>query len=387
MKEVCIIGGGASALMCACFVKNNVNITIYEKTSKLGKKIIVSGNGRCNLTNRNMNKHSYSCNINNYMQRFTNEQTIDFFNSIGLETYADNEGRVYPITNSSQSVFDVLNNYIKQKNNIKFVPNAEIVDVFNEKSQYFIKLSDSSIKKYDAVVFASGNQTNLKLLDKFNVEYNNFLPSLCALHTDTSKNLSGIRVFNVGVSCSINNDKFYEEGEVLFKEDAISGIVIFNLSAFMSRKKSFANDIYVDFLPKMNKQELINELSKRVVNLSKLKVKDFFTGLFVGAISEQILSKAHLNYNLSVSTINNKQIECIVDIIKNYHIKTFSPCDNNQVCSGGVKLSCLDDNLQSTNNNGLYFMGEVVDVDGVCGGYNLQWAWTSGKIVGESLWN
>ena len=385
MKEVCVIGGGASALMCACFARENINLTIYEKTAKIGKKILVSGNGRCNLTNKNMNKHSYNCRIDKYIKRFSNEDTIKFFNKIGLETYVDDEGRVYPISNSSQSVLDVLKNQIEQKNNVKTVQNAEIIDIYNKNGTYFVKFSDLTTKMFDAVVFASGNQTNLKLLDNFAIQYKNFSPSLCSLNASVNKSLSGIRVSNVGVSCKICDDKFYEIGEVLFKENALSGIVVFNLSSFMSRNNKYDNDVYIDFMPQLNNDELKCKLKQRVVNLAKLKIKDFLTGFFAGPVAELILSSAHLNYNLAISTINEKQIDSIVDLIKNYHIKTFSPCDNNQICSGGVILDGLDDNLQSVNNQGLYFMGEVIDVDGVCGGYNLQWAWTSGKIVGESL--
>ena len=137
MEKICIIGGGASALMCAAHA--NKKITIFESQEKVGKKILATGNGRCNLTNLYMNKYSYNQNVEEFLRQFDQTQTIDFFNNIGLEVYADNEGRVYPISNTATSVLEVLKNYVLSKN-IKIEEQKRIIDIKNAKNGVFPSL-------------------------------------------------------------------------------------------------------------------------------------------------------------------------------------------------------------------------------------------------------
>lgn len=382
MKSVCIIGGGASALMCACFVSDNIDVTIIEQNEKIGKKILATGNGRCNLSNRYMNKCSYNCDISKYLTQFNNIDTLKFFNKIGLETYEDEQGRVYPLSNSANSVLEVLKNHISQKPNVHIVTCSTFTNlsvwnggfnVFYENSQHF----------FDKVVVASGNKTDLSIYKNLGVEVIDFLPSLCALKTEKNKVLAGHRFSDVKVTCKRAN--FQECGEVLFREDGISGIVIFNLSSYLARINNYCVDIVIDFLPNITIEKLIEKLKNRQKLLKKYKIDDFLTGFLDKSLNFEILKQVKLDLNKSVNGLTIHQIEMLAHLIKNYKISTCGYLNNNQVCTNGVLLECLDDNLQSKKVKGLYFAGEVINVDGVCGGYNLQWAWTSGKIVGESL--
>ena len=382
MKSVAILGGGASALMCACFIKDNIRVDIIEQNDKVGKKILATGNGRCNLSNVNMNKYSYNCNIDKYLCRFSTEQTLKFFKSIGLITYADEEGRIYPFSNSAVSVLEVLKNYLFTKKNVRFLTGKTFLDLNKQKDKFEVVMQDEKLI-YDEVVVALGNKANLQLFDKFSIKTKPFNSSLCALKTSRNKNMAGVRVDNVKVSCV--NANFEEIGEILFREDGISGIVVFNLSAYLSRLNNFNSNIVLDFMPNITTEDLYKTLKNRATLLKNYKIDDFLTGFFIKQLNYELLQKLKFNLDKNVLSLTDSQIYSLAQLIKNFTITTCGCLSNNQVCSGGVELNSLDDNLQAKNTRGLFFIGEIVNVDGVCGGYNLQWAWTSGKIVGDSL--
>lgn len=382
MKSIAILGGGASALMCACFIKDNVSVDIIEENDKVGKKILATGNGRCNLSNVNMNKYSYSCDINKYLNRFSVVQTIDFFKSIGLITYVDEEGRIYPFSNSAVSVLEVLKNYLSNKSNIHFLTGKKVLDLEKVGEEFKVILQDE-ILSYNKVVVALGNKADLTMFNKFNISTKPFTPSLCALKTTKNKNLAGVRVDNVRVVCKDVN--FDEQGEILFREDGVSGIVIFNLSAYLARNNNYNTDILLDFVPNLTEQDLFQMLKNRVNLLKNYKIDNFLTGIFIKQLNYDLMQRLKFDLDKKVSLLTDNQILSLAKLIKNYHINTLGYLNNNQVCSGGVELKSLDNNLQAKNIDGLFFIGEVVNVDGVCGGYNLQWSWASGKIVGENL--
>ena len=385
MEKVAIIGGGASALMCACQIKNK-SVVIFEAAEKYGKKILATGNGRCNLTNLNMNSCSYNQNLNKYFSRFSANETIQFFNNIGLVTYADEEKRVYPISNTATSVLSVLKNAIDYMQNVKIETEKKVVDIFYDKNKYIVKLADNTTQSFDKVVVASGNQTNLSMFNKFGIKYKTFVPSLCSIKTQKHKALAGVRVANVRVCCKIQNNEFNQIGEVLFKDDGISGIVIFNLSTNMARINNFNNHkIYLDFLPNMEKHQLVEMLNKRIEKLKHLKVEEFLTGMFHKQLNYEILKRSKINMESTIKCLKTSEIDAICENIKHFELISCGNHDNNQVVSGGILLTELNNNLQSIKQPNLYFIGEIIDVDGDCGGYNLQWAWTSGYIVGNNI--
>lgn len=366
--KVAIIGGGASALMCASFCTSDV--TIFSNEEKLGKKILLTGNGRCNLTNVHYNNFSYNTNIDSYLQKFDHKNTLDFFNKIGLLTYVDEMGRVYPISNTATSVVDVFVNYLGTKK----------VEVINTQVQKIEKLGDGFLVNetyhFDKVVIATGSTANL--LDNLNIKYNKFFPSLVALKTkQNTKRLSGLRLSNV----IVKSKGYSEYGEVLFKDSGLSGICIFNLSSLLAREHNYQSILSIDLLPKYSKEELEEILTKRLKNNYK-NMKTFMQGIFHREINKYLLNICKINEEEKPCKNN---IQKLVKNIKSLEFDIVGTYDNNQVNNGGVSLQDLTSDLEYKGIKGLYFIGEVCDVDGLCGGYNLQWAWTSGKIVGEKL--
>ncbi len=381
-SDVIIIGGGASGTICSLFCPQNQKITIIDNQNKLAKKILATGNGKCNLTNKNVLNEHYNQNIQTYLNRFNSAQTLDFFKKIGLETYFDEQGRAYPLSNSAKSVVDVLKNEVeKRKINVEL--DTEVTNIIKKQDDFILDTTKGnfSCKK---LVIATGGNSMLKVLKLLNINFKAFSPSLVSLKAKSSKNLANIKLNNVKVTASNTFGLSRSEvGEVLFKENGISGICIFNLSTIFSRVNNYKGLISLDLLPNLNYEEVYNLLFQRKqLNLS---INKFFDGLFVREIAYEILNRVKIDENRSSLALSNNEIHNLTKQIKNMQFEVVDCYQNNQVFSGGVDLQDLSLNLESKKCKNLYLCGEICDVDGICGGYNLQWAWTSGKIVGESL--
>jgi hypothetical protein len=377
--EVIILGAGASGMMCACTVKGGL-VALIDSSSRCGKKILVTGNGRCNLSNAEENSKFFNQNIDRFLKRFDQNRALEFFGKLGLVTFADEENRIYPLSNSAKSVVDVLNFGLGK--NVKTFLGEKILSA-TKIGDYFEVLTDKG--KYFAkklVVCTGGNSG--QILGELGVEYKKFIPSLVALRSEDCKDLNGVKVSNVKVKATNTFGQTKSEiGEVLFRENGLSGIVIFNLSTIFSRIENFSGQIEIDLLPQVSVIDLEQILLHRQsLNTSCDK---FFVGMFSNAVANEIFKQSKTNTNKNCKNLTKLEIKTLAKTIKNL---TFSVCghlENNQVFSGGVPLSALTENLMHKKIENLYFAGEIVDVDGVCGGHNLQWAWTSGHIVGESL--
>lgn len=378
--DILVLGAGASGCMAAIKAsEKNEKIAIIDKSNKLARKILVTGNGRCNLTNKNVDAKKYNTDINPFLRRFDVKDTLNFFQKIGLITYFDEEGRAYPLSNSAKSVMDVIDNKIK-KEKIDCFLEQNVVKVENWKEKFLITTNKDEFLCQKLVIALGGNfSANILDFKDFN-----FIPSLVSLRTNVSRNLSGCRISDVVVTAKNNNgDKKIERGEILFREKGVSGICIFNISTIFSRRRDFFGEISIDIMPNFSHDELFKLLCQR--RTIDQKINKFFDGLLLPQIGYEILNRVKLDENRSSLTLTDKEIESMVKLMKALDYKITGCLDNNQVFSGGIDLEKLTENLEHKKIKNLYFCGEACNVDGECGGYNLQWAWTSGYIVGESL--
>ena len=378
--NVIIIGAGASGCMCALTTKNK-SVAIIDCGKTIAKKIMVTGNGRCNLTNMEASSKFYNANIDKYLNKFNVHDTLEFFESFGLETYADDEGRVYPISNSAKSVVDVINMNLSKK--IDFISEQK-VQTIQKNNDLFIVKTDKDEYSCKKLVISTGGNALKSQIEALGVACSEFIPSLVALKCKNCKDLNGVKVSNVKVSAKNKcGETKAEIGEILFKDNGLSGIVIFNISTLFARKNNWNGKIQIDLLPQISLNELIMKLEKRKqlnVNIDKI-----FVGMFANALANEIFIQSRINTNGKTLSLSDENIIKLAKTIKNLTFECESFYDNNQVYSGGVVLKDLNDNLMSKKVPNLYFTGEVIDVDGECGGFNLQWAWTSGHIVGECL--
>jgi len=382
MKEynVIILGAGASACMCA-IVSSAENIAMIDANSKPAKKLLVTGNGRCNLTHMGMNSNQFNTNIDKYLSKFGVQDTLKYFSSLGLEWYADDELRVYPYSNSAKSVQDVFINVLKNKINFYGEEKIESVKYSNEK--YYVKTNKDEYVCKKLVVGLGGNASFV--LNDLKIDYKPFVSSIVALKTNSTRELSGIRLSDVRVTATNANGKsLIRDGEVLFKDSGLSGIVIFDVSTIFARGAEFKGKVSIDLMRRISLENLIKKLEYRK-NQINTSIDKFFIGMFQNAVSSEILKQAKINTNTNSAKLTNHDIEKLAKTIKCLEFEVKGAYDNNQVYSGGVPLSSLNVSLEHKRYKNLYFMGEICDVDGECGGYNLQWAWTSGKIVGDQL--
>ncbi len=383
--DIIIIGAGASGCLAALKAScKNKRILLIDKLKTAGKKLMVTGNGRCNLTNLNIfpTQDYFNQNIDNFIKRYPPISTLNFFKNMGLICYSDEQSRVYPISNSAKSVIDVLNNQLFKNNNITLSLENEFEDVEYINGKYEVKttLGNFSCEK---LVIASGGNTAEIIFQKFNLKTKPFIPSLVSLKTQSTRLVENIRISPAKIKLKQNGQYYEETGEILFKDSGISGIVAFNISSYFARKGSFDGHIFVDLLPTYSHKQLIEILSERR-NLD-ISISKMFDGLFLPSVGYLILNDCKIKENRTTAQLEDNEIEKLANSIKNLPFTVKSCYSNNQVFSGGIPLNNLTENLESKQQKNLYFCGEVCDVDGKCGGYNLQWAWTSGSIVGDAL--
>ncbi len=375
--KIGIIGGGASGLFSAILLKQyykNIDVTIYEAQNKIGKKILQTGNGKCNLSNTNLSINEYNTkDIENILKQFNSNQLISILNSWGLQTRIDNEGRIYPYSEKATTVLDIFLKQIKLLD-INVITDCYITKI-DCKENNFIVL-DSNNNKYinDYLFVCSGGCSSITY--KYNTNYllsnlghsvTSLYPSLCALKTkQNTKSLSGIKI---KCKASIIVDDILKketDGEVLFKDDGLSGIAIFILSQFFEKNKN--NVISLDLYNDKSIEQLNNEL------INKDSLENNLTGYFPKMI----------NYDIIKRVKNNN----IGKVIKNYNFNIIDSYgfNNSQVTKGGIPLNEINmTNLESKKCHNLYILGEALDVDGSCGGYNLHFAFACGYIVVNGL--
>lgn len=369
--DVVIVGGGASGLVCANLLCKICNVAVVEKADRVGKKILATGNGRCNLTNLNVNSSFYNRDLSAFFERFSTKENLQFFDDCGLLTYADDCGRVYPFSNTATSVLDVLRANPEKYATIMLGQN--VVSVTKNGDDFIIETGDQTIVATYCVV-ATGGNTARELVAKMHKSFVSCKYSLVSLKTQNNKGLNGVRADNV--SAKIVGTNVCEKGEILFKDNAISGILVFNLSAYLARKNNYDACISVDFMPKVEVENLAQMLIER-----QSKFENILTGIFHSALGKNLLEKA----GCSGGCKTKDDAVNLARTIKDYRIKTFAPMENNQVYSGGVDMDSVNENLMSKETKNLFFAGECLDVDGLCGGYNLQWASTSAMIVASAI--
>ncbi len=382
--EIAILGSGASGVMTAIIASaSGKSIALIDKNKLPAKKLMATGNGRCNLSNAVCTPSTafYNQDIDRFLSRFPTRDTLTFFEELGLCTQTDEEGRIYPLSGSAKSVIEVLNNALAKYDNISVFGEKIIEKVEKCGENYKITCNNDVFIAKKLVIATGGNTHNL--LSGLGIKVNPLMPSLCAIKTkENTKLLNGVRISPVKVTAEHGGAKYQEIGEVLFKDRGISGIAIFNASALFARN-DFSGTITLDLLPNISQKDLIEKLKER--RKLAVCVSKFFEGMFVGGIAYYLFEKCKIDENRRCSALTDGEIITLAKAIKNLQFSVNGYYENNQVFSGGIDLHELSTQLEHKTHKNLFFCGEVCDIDGLCGGYNLQWAWTSGYIVGKSL--
>lgn len=401
--KIAVIGGGAAGLVASIVAsKAGADVTIFEKMNRVGKKILATGNGRCNYTNMNMSTACFhGKNIEQaqkVLEFFDSDKTLSFFNDIGIYPYIDESGKVYPNSLQASSILDVLR-YEIERLNVKEITDFEVKELRKNKDKFsIIGLSD----KYcaDKVILCCGGKASpqlgsdgwgYKLAEFFGHKIIEPFPALVQLRLKGKffKRITGIR-FD-GVVKGITDKKIIreEQGEILFTEYGISGPPILQISRMVLEEMNKGENVYVsvDMFPNLSKNMLYEILSDRFLKMGYKILEDSLIGFINKKLISVVLIEAGFdNKEIKCGKLNKKEIYKIIDVLKEWKFEVMGHNTwlQAQVTAGGVDLSEVKrETLESKKVSGLYFAGEILDVDGDCGGFNLQWAWSSGYAAGH----
>lgn len=398
--KIAVIGGGAAGLMAAAVASAKHNVTLFEKLGRVGKKLYAAGNGKCNISNAVLTRANaekfdayYNCHeAAEIVAGFDYDDFMSFCaDELGLETIVDEEGRVYPRSENSGSVLDALR--LKcHHNGVKISLENSIMRVEKSSKGFKVWQGDGQFVFFDKVVFCVGsgmqvrNFTSFDVLRDFSIAVTKTQPSLTPIKTKKVwLPLNGSRVRAKTVLLADGRPVAEENGEVLFRDYGLSGICIFNLSAIIARNivagKTAQYQIALDLFPEYSVQQLFEKFCKRLAVVGK-DAQTFFVGLLSNKLAEAIIGHCRFNEKLSKEDVKRLAAYC-KNIV--FDVDGLCGADKGQVMAGGVDFACLDGDLQCKTVSGLYFAGECIYADGLCGGFNLHFAFASGYIVGKSL--
>lgn len=400
MKTIAIIGGGASGLIASIYASKNNNVILIEKNENCAKKILVTGNGKCNYWNSDQElKHYHSSNID-FIDKVNTEENqkeiLKFFEKIGIVPFIKN-GYYYPFSGTASSIKSAL--LLQAKiNNVEIKEDCLVNEISKNNNTFCIKTNKGTII-VDKVILATGSLAYYKdehsnigyeIAKKFGHTIIKVLPSLVQLKGEEKyfKDWMGIRN-NVEISL-YEETKFVkkEEGEILLTDYGISGICVFNISGeaakLLDKKKNVK--VKINFVPWI-KEDLIEWMNKRNFIVQERKIDELLEGFLNYKLVHVLLKIANIDKNKKWSNLTIKEQNELIEKLQNFtlNITGTNSFDKAQICSGGIDTQEINPKtMESLIVKGLYFAGEIIDVDGDCGGYNLSFAWQSGMIAGRS---
>lgn len=427
--DVAVVGGGAAGMTAAiAAARTGARVVALERNDRPGKKILMTGNGKCNLGNRDLQpSYYYSDNMAmaaSVLERFGTEETIAFFASLGLMV-RERRGYLYPVSEQAAVVLDVLR-YGLEREGVTVLTQAFVQemaparrdepDILQRRAQrikdsacqgYLIKLQNGNRVRAKRVILACGGQAAPKTgSDGSGYDLARFLghcvispvPSLVQLHCGEKycKALAGVRAEGAvriypdgdGKAYSIQDCICQEAGEIQFTEYGISGIPVFQLSGSVNQLLAQVRRLRaeIDFFPQYGEKDYEQLCRQRLEHLKGQTVEMFFTGMLHKKIMNVCIRQAGLSPEQEADRVDQQKLRQVFALCRKlpFTITGSHPFDSAQVCRGGVSLLEVDSQLQSRRSSGLYLAGEILNVDGRCGGYNLQWAWASGYIAGEA---
>lgn len=392
-----IIGAGASGMVAALTAAQNpdVQIELFERQARVGRKLQATGNGRCNLTNLNADLSGYHGQEPSFaeaaLKKLDVQTTIQWFHDLGLFTVAEPSGKVYPYSDHANSVVDVLRLALN-KENIHLHTGFEVQKVRQEGNAFVVSNSEETVCCDKLIVACGGlagtklggSMSGYKLLSKLGHKATKLRPSLVQLQCGWGgvASLKGVRA-NCHVQILKDGELFAQStGELQFTNYGLSGPVIFEVSRDVCQGGG-EWVAQLDMIPHCTKEELFAQLQIR--RERNVPIEDFLTGILHNQLGRVLIRAAGITGQRESKGLTDTQLLEIVRVIKGFEIILTQPMgmENAQVTAGGVLTSQFDsETMESKLIPGLYACGEVLDIDGDCGGFNLQWAWSSGYVAG-----
>ena len=397
MKTVAVVGGGASGMLAALAAAHaGAEVHLFERQARLGRKLAATGNGRCNLTNLQAGPHHFHGADPSFaayaLERFSPERTLEAFRELGLLTVAEPGGRVYPLSDNAGSVVDVLRFALDALGVVQHM-GAEVRRIRRAGSGFRLSWEEGA-QIADAVIIAcggaaggklGGSHSGYTLLEALGHSCTPLQPALVQLRTEGTwtRALKGVRAAAEVTLYRGGTVTARASGEVQFTEYGLSGPLIFDLSR--QAREGGVCQLSLDLLPGVSHGEVRALLQQRVSTRPALLLDDIFTGTVQNRIGRVLVKYAGLSGNQPLQACKGKELDELVRAVKGmtFTVNGDLGFDNAQVTAGGISTREFDPGtMESQLCPGLYACGEVLDVDGDCGGYNLQWAWSSGLLAG-----
>lgn len=402
-REIAVIGGGAAGMTAAVFAAAaGAAVTVFEKNDRVGKKILSTGNGRCNFSNENMDvaffRGSGTALADNILDRFGVAQTKDFFSSLGMRI-RDRGGYLYPASDQASTVLDLLRYELARRNIVVHTGEAVRELSCDRNKEKFLVRGQKKSGYYDAVILACGgcaapntgsDGDGFRLAKQFGHRIITPVPALVALRCKEKfyKQAAGVRC-DAGLTLRVAGKTVCEErGELQLTDYGISGIPTFQISRFAARalleKKSAV--VRISFLPDFDEADCEAFFQSRLREACEDTMDVFVTGIVNKKIGRMLLKLAGIRETEKAKDVLPAAFDRLWRLYCGLEteVSGTNGFDKAQVSAGGVDCGEVTDSLMSKRQPGLYFAGEILDIDGICGGYNLQWAWSSGAVAGKA---
>lgn len=402
MLKVCVIGGGPAGLMAAYTASlEGHQVELFEKNKQLGKKLQLTGHGRCNVTNNCSKDEFFKHVVHNEkflyspFSQFSNLDMIKFLKSNGLPTIEEDHGRMFPGSNSSQDVV-LLFVELLRKNNVILHMDEACTDLMVEDDRVVGIKTNRGSYSCDVVIVATGGKSfvstgssgdGYKWAEALDVKVSNLYPGLVSLQTKEDFDLAGLSLSNVGIQVKKDKKVLYKEcGDILFTHEGLSGPGILVMSSYVINKDP--RRIILDLIPNKSVDEVDALLLERMSSLSNKQLKHILEMMIPKRLVQYIINQLNIDVNLKANETTKAQRRSISELLKclSFEIVNFAGFEQAMITVGGIKTNQIQPQTMETKKiKGLKFAGEALDLDAQTGGYNLQIAWTTGYVAGSTI--
>lgn len=400
-NRIIVVGGGAAGMLAAIVAKRQGSIvTLLERNDRVGKKLLATGNGRCNYTNLNLSLNNYHGRNTSFAEfaltEFNVDNTISFFENIGITPADEDNGKVFPLSFQASSMVDVLR-YELEYQGVELITDAYVIDIY-KKNKFTVKLRDGRTFTSDKIIMATGGMAmpasgsdgnGHSILKKLSHTTTDVFPGLVQLKLEGNifKQVNGVKLVGTAGVYHNNNLIVQDRGDILFTDYGISGPPILQISrkAIEYINSGKVVELRISIIDTKTTKELYEYL---IIRFKKLWMKDLEKSL-VGLINKKmilpIIKELNLDKTENVGSMNNDDIFKIAELLTTWSFKIIGNkgWGQAQITAGGINTNEVNNKtMESKIVEGLYIVGELLDIDGDCGGFNLQWAWSSGYIAG-----
>ena len=409
MGKIAIVGAGAAGLIAAITAKNSnssLKIDLFDINNGVGKKILASGNGRCNISNINAQVDNYIGEnpsfVNYCLKQFDFNHFKKFCKSLGLLLDVKSDGKVYPLSNEAKSVTTLFESKLNSLG-INFIADTKIIDIKKIDNRFYLYSETCEFKDYKKVLISSGlaaapqlnsTQLGLDIASRFDHSFNMTYPSLVGLQTDFEYKgkLQGMKKESI-VTLYIDGQKINEiKGDVLFTKYGVSGFAILDISQYAVYPMYLNQDVQIaiNLFPNQSRNEVLGMVESLINLLPNEKLANILIGIVSNKFTPVVLELIKVNKDVKAKDINRKHIRSIVNTLINLRMKIIDTqgFKHAEASGGGIRTDEVDEKtFESKKCKNLYLAGEVLDIVGNRGGYNLQFAWASGYLAGKGLSN